>query len=167
MGSTAATALMAGTASLLPKLAFASDEFSGMDAVTQAGLVKKGKVSSLKLVEAAIKRIEAVNGKTNGSRLFDKNISAETSAVPQKALDAGMVVLGKTNRRSSVCWRRRSRWSLDRATIPGLSIIRRADRRAARRRLDPYSGLKLRCLRAEAQPGTHRYRRAVAMRMKA
>ena len=139
MGSTAATALMAGTATILPKLAFA-DEFSGMDAVAQAGLVKKGEVTSLELVNAAIKRIEAVNGKTNavvteafelareaakgklpvsplsgmpylikdlddvkglrktdGSRLFDKFVSTETSAVPQKAIDAGMVVLGKTN----------------------------------------------------------------------
>lgn len=137
--TTAATALMAGTATLLPKFAFA-DEFSGIDAMGQAALVKKGKVSALDLVNAAIKRIEAVNPKlnavvtdafdkaraaakgklpdsplsgmpylikdlddvkgirtTHGSRLFDKNIATETAAVPQKALDAGMIVLGKTN----------------------------------------------------------------------
>ena len=140
LGAASATALMAGAGALVPKPAFAADEFSGMDAYAQATLVKKGKISSLDLVEAAIKRIEAVNPQinavvyeafdaarkvakrklpagpmsgvpylikdlndvkgmvhTSGSRLFAGQVSQTTSPVPQKAIDAGMVVLGKSN----------------------------------------------------------------------
>ncbi|HEY4343891.1 MAG TPA: amidase [Parvibaculum sp.] len=140
LGTAAASAIVAGAASLRPKFAFAADEFSGMDAMMQASLVRKKKVSSLELVDAAIARIEAVNGKVNavvyeafdmaraaakgklpdsplsgvpylikdlddvkgmrhtsGSRLFAKQMSDKTSPVPESAIKAGMVVLGKTN----------------------------------------------------------------------
>ena len=140
LGSTAASALMAGAVSVMPRFAFASDAFSGMDAVAQAALVKSRKVSALELVDAAIARIGVVNPKVNavvtegfdaaraaakgklpesplsgvpylikdldelaglrathGSRLFAQNISTKTDAVPQRAVDAGMIVLGKTN----------------------------------------------------------------------
>lgn len=140
LGTAAAGAIVAGAASLRPKFAFAADEFSGMDAMAQASLVRKKKVSSLELVDAAITRIESVNGQVNavvteffdmaraaakgklpdsplsgvpylikdlddvkgtrhtsGSRLFASVISEKTSPVPESALRAGMVVLGKTN----------------------------------------------------------------------
>ena len=45
--------------------AAAADELATLDAVAQADLVKKGEVSPRELVEAAIKRIEAVNPKLN------------------------------------------------------------------------------------------------------
>lgn len=140
LGAASATALMAGAGTLMPTPSFASDEFTGLDAFTQATLVKKGKISALDLVDAAIKRIETVNPKINavvyeafdvareqakgklpagpmsgvpylikdlndvkgmvhtgGSRLFAGQVSQTTSPTPQKAIDAGMVVLGKTN----------------------------------------------------------------------
>lgn len=140
MQSAAATALVAGAASLRAAPAFAKESFIGLDAMAQAELVRKKEVTSLELVDAAIARIEAVNPKVNavvteffdraretakgklpdsplsgvpylikdlddvagerrtsGSRLFAKNVSTDTSPVPEKAIDAGLVVLGKTN----------------------------------------------------------------------
>jgi amidase len=41
------------------------DDFVGLDATAQAALVRRGKVSPLELVDAAIARIEAVNGTLN------------------------------------------------------------------------------------------------------
>lgn len=141
LGTTAASALLAGAAGgLVPRLALAGDAFSGMDAMAQAGLVKSGKVSALELVEAAIKRIEAVNDKVNavvaqdfdaaraaakgklpdsplsgvpylikdlddvkglptthGSRIFGNAVADKTDSTAQSVLDAGMIVLGKSN----------------------------------------------------------------------
>ncbi|MGV8997839.1 MAG: amidase [Parvibaculaceae bacterium] len=140
LGTASATALMAGATTMVPQFAFAADEFSGMDAVAQGALLKRGKISSLDLVEAAIKRIQAVNGEinavvdeaydaarkaaagklaasplsgvpylikdlddvkgmhhTSGSRLFAGQVSQTNSVMPQKAINAGMVILGKTN----------------------------------------------------------------------
>jgi amidase len=140
LGTTAAAALMAGATTLRPRLAFAGDALSGMDAMGQASLVKKGEVSALELVNAAIKRIEAVNPKVNavvteaydtaraaakaklpdsplsgvpylikdlddvagmrttqGSRIFGDRIADKTDSTAQSAIDAGMIVLGKTN----------------------------------------------------------------------
>lgn len=65
LGTAAASAILAGAASLRPKFAFAADSFSGLDAMGQAELVRKKEVTSLELVDAAIGRIEAVNGKVN------------------------------------------------------------------------------------------------------
>ena len=138
MGSAAATAVAAGT--LRPQFAFASDQFSGVDAVGQAMLVRQKKVTSLELVDAAIARINAANPKTNavvakyfdearklaksalptspltgmpylikdlndikgkiatsGSRLMSKHVGTVNSLMAQKAMDAGLVIVGKTN----------------------------------------------------------------------
>lgn len=47
-------------------VAFAkTDEFAGMDATAQAALVRKGDVTALDLVDAAISRIERINPKLN------------------------------------------------------------------------------------------------------
>jgi amidase len=118
----------------------AADPFVKLDATAQAELVRKGEVTSLQLVDAAIKRIEMMNPKLNafvttcfeqareqakgelpdgpfrgvpyaikdlsdykgtrttmGSRLFEDNIASENNGIVQKALAAGLVVLGKTN----------------------------------------------------------------------
>jgi len=138
MGSAAATAVAAGT--LKPQFAFAADQFSGIDAVGQAALVRQKKVTSLELVDAAITRINATNPKTNavvaeyfdearklaksalpksplggvpylikdlndikgkiatsGSRLMAKHVGTVNSLMAQKAMDAGLVIVGKTN----------------------------------------------------------------------
>ena len=140
LGTAAASAIVAGAASLRPGFAFAKDSFAHLDAMAQAELVRKKEVTSLELVEAAIGRIEAVNGKVNavvyeafdmaraaakgklpdsplsgvpylikdlddvkgmrqtsGSRLFAEHMSDKTSPVPESAIKAGMVVLGKSN----------------------------------------------------------------------
>ncbi len=140
LGTAAASAIVAGAASLRPKFAFAKDSFAHLDAMAQAELVRKKEVTSLELVDAAIGRIEAVNGKVNavvyeafdmaraaakgklpdsplsgvpylikdlddvkgmrqtsGSRLFAKHMSDRTAPVPESAIKAGMVILGKTN----------------------------------------------------------------------
>ncbi len=136
MGSAAAVAL-AGTTF---KPAFAKDQFAGLDAIAQAELVRKKEVTSLELVDAAIARIEAVNGKldavvtkmydaararaktnlpesplsgvpylikdlnnvtgvrtTMGSRFEANNVATKTDLLPEKAIDAGLVVVGKSN----------------------------------------------------------------------
>lgn len=140
LNSTALGALVVGAGGVLPNFVRAADDFSGMDAVAQAGLVKSGKVSSLELVDAAIARVEAVNPKVNavvatafeqarerakgplpasplsgvpylikdlddvkglptthGSRIFGDQIAETTSPTAKSAIDAGMIVLGKTN----------------------------------------------------------------------
>ncbi len=117
-----------------------SDEFVRLDATAQAELVRRGEVTSIELVDAAIARIEALNPAINafvttcfdrareqaktslpdgpftgvpfaikdlsdyegvrttyGSRLFEKNIADANNGIVQRALDAGLVILGKTN----------------------------------------------------------------------
>lgn len=51
-----------------------TDEFSGLDALAQAGLVKSKKVKPIELVEAAIKRIEELDPKLNAviTPMFDE-----------------------------------------------------------------------------------------------
>lgn len=140
LGTAAASAIVAGAASLRPPFAYAKENFGKLDAMAQAELVRKKEVTALELVDAAIARIEAVNpqvnavvteffdkaraaakGKlpdsplsgvpylikdlddvkgtrhTSGSRLFANMISDKTSPVPESAIKAGMVILGKTN----------------------------------------------------------------------
>ncbi|MGB3810156.1 MAG: amidase family protein [Parvibaculum sp.] len=140
LGTAAASAIVAGAASLRPPFAYAKENFGKLDAMAQAELVRKKEVTALELVDAAIARIEAVNPKVNavvteffdkaraaakgklpdsplsgvpylikdlddvkgtrhtsGSRLFANMISDKTSPVPESAIKAGMVILGKTN----------------------------------------------------------------------
>ncbi len=59
-----------GIGSLLPGSLWAlagkpADEFFQLDSISQAALVKRGEVSQLELTEAAIDRIELLNGKLN------------------------------------------------------------------------------------------------------
>lgn len=51
-----------------------SIDLSGLDATAQADLVRKGDVSAVELVEAAVSRIEKVNPELNAviTPLFDK-----------------------------------------------------------------------------------------------
>lgn len=135
MGSAAAVAF-AGTAL---KPAFARDQFAGLDAIAQAELVRRKEVTSLELVDAAIRRLEAVNPQLNavvtkmydvararaktqlpgsplsgvpylikdlndiagvrttmGSRL-GTHMATKSNLMPDKAMGAGLVVIGKTN----------------------------------------------------------------------
>lgn len=140
LGTAAASAIVAGAASLRAPFAYAKENFGNLDAMAQAELVRKREVTALELVDAAIARIEAVNPRVNavvtaffdkaraaakgklpggplsgvpylikdlddvagtrctsGSRLFANTISQKTSPVPESAIRAGMVILGKSN----------------------------------------------------------------------
>src|SRR3546814_10959562 len=61
----------------------------------------KGKLpdSPLSGVPYLIKDLDDVKGmrQTSGSRLFAKHMSDKTAPVPESAIKAGMVILGKTN----------------------------------------------------------------------
>jgi amidase len=63
----------------------AMDPFYAYDGMGQAALVRKGEVSSLELVEAAIKRIEKLNPALNAvvHRLYDKGREAAQGALPE------------------------------------------------------------------------------------
>lgn len=63
----------------------AGDPFVRMDAIAQAEQVAKGEVTSLELVDAAIKRIEALNPKLNAviHTMFDKARDAARSDLPE------------------------------------------------------------------------------------
>ncbi|MEQ9146405.1 MAG: amidase [Parvibaculaceae bacterium] len=138
-GTAAAGALAVG---IRPVSALAqSDPFVRLDATAQANLVRKGEVSSLELVDAAIARIEKLNPALNavvhtrfdkardlaasgvlpdgpfkgvpylikdlsplegephtlGSKLFAGNIADHDAGGVQRAKEAGLVILGKTN----------------------------------------------------------------------
>ena len=82
MGSAAAVAL-AGTAP-----ASARDQFTGLDAIAQAELVRKRQVTSLELVDAAISRIEAVNGPLNAvvTKLYDAARERAKTRLPDSPL---------------------------------------------------------------------------------
>ena len=135
MGSAAAL----GFAGAAIRPTFAKDPFAGLDAIAQAELVRKKQVTSLELVDAAINRIEAVNGRLNavvtkvydaararaktklpdsplsgvpylikdlndiegvrttmGSRLAT-HLATKTDLMPEKAIEAGLIVVGKSN----------------------------------------------------------------------
>lgn len=126
---------------LTPLAALAArDPFWRLDATAQAELVRRGEVSALELVDAAIARVEALNpvlnavvtptferareaarGRlpdgpfrgvpylikdlndqagvrtTSGSRLFADYVAEATTPYVQRALDAGVISLGKSN----------------------------------------------------------------------
>ena len=67
------TGLLAASA-FSPRLAWASDPFVKLDATAQAELVRTGQVTPIELVDAAIKRIEALNPKLNAfvTTCFDR-----------------------------------------------------------------------------------------------
>ena len=78
-----------GFASLVPNVAWALqakpiDEFFQLDSIAQAALVRKGEVSQLELTQAAIKRIEAVNGKLNAviTPIFEPALEAAKKGLP-------------------------------------------------------------------------------------
>ena len=78
-----ASALALSTA--IPKNAKAAmDEFAAYDGMGQAELVRKGEVSSLDLVEAAIERIEIMNPALNAvvHKLYDAGRAAAQGALP-------------------------------------------------------------------------------------
>lgn len=137
VGSAGAAALAAG---MKAGPAIAKDQFSGVDAVGQALLVRKKEVTPLELIDAAIARINAANPKVNavvteffekarekakgplpasplsgvpylikdlynltgervtsGTRLFAHQIATKNDPITQRSIDAGLVVLGKSN----------------------------------------------------------------------
>ena len=55
-----------------------------MDATAQAGLIRSGEASSRELTEAAIERIEALNGELNAviHPLFEKALATEPADGP-------------------------------------------------------------------------------------
>jgi len=140
VGRAAAAAFGAQAAIRRPRLAFASDDFAELDAVGQAELVRTGQATALELVDATIRRIEAVNPRlnavvtaffdkarnlakgslpdsqlsgvpylikdlddfygerrTSGSRLLASHVSERTGWVPLRAVNAGLIVVGKSN----------------------------------------------------------------------
>src|SRR5215469_1809933 len=66
----------------------AKDQFAGLDALAQAELVRKKEVTSLELVDAAIGRIEAVNGPLNAvvTKLYDSARAAAKTKLPESPL---------------------------------------------------------------------------------
>lgn len=141
----ARTAMAAGAALASPVLSplaalAARDPFWRLDATAQAALVRRGEVSPLELVDAAIARVEALNPvlnavvtrtferardaarsglpdgpfkgvpylvkdlndlagvrTTSGSRLYADRVPDQTRLYVQRALNAGLVSLGKSN----------------------------------------------------------------------
>src|ERR671937_2136895 len=61
-----------------------ADDLVGMDATAQAELVRSGEASPVELVEAAIARIEALNGELNAviHPLFDQAREAASGQLP-------------------------------------------------------------------------------------
>jgi amidase len=137
------TAAGAAAASALAPARWAladADPFVRLDATAQAELVRKGEVTPLELVDAAIARIERLDPTLNafvttcferareqargplsdgpfrgvpyaikdlsdyqgtrttmGSRLFENNVAEKSNGIVERALEAGVVILGKTN----------------------------------------------------------------------
>lgn len=63
----------------------ARDEFADLDATAQAGLVAKGEVEPIELVEAAIERIERLNPRLNAvvTKMYDQAKETAMSGLPQ------------------------------------------------------------------------------------
>src|SRR5512133_324668 len=61
-----------------------SEDLARMDAIAQAGLVRRGEASPLELVGAAIERIEASNGELNAviHKLYDEGRAAARGELP-------------------------------------------------------------------------------------
>jgi len=77
--------LTAAAAGLTRARAAAADELALMDATAQAEMVRKGKVSALELVDAAIRRIEKTNPQLNAVvwERFEKARGEARAALPQ------------------------------------------------------------------------------------
>ncbi len=78
-----------GIAALLPRTIWAlsgkgADDFFQLDSIAQAGLVKKGEVSSLELAQAAIKRIQLLNEKINAviTPIFEPALERAKNGLP-------------------------------------------------------------------------------------
>jgi len=78
-----------GIAALVPRAILAQggkpvDEFYKLDSVALAALVKKGEVTSLELAQAAIKRIEALNGEINAvvTPIFEPALEKARNGLP-------------------------------------------------------------------------------------
>ncbi|MBL1234065.1 MAG: twin-arginine translocation signal domain-containing protein, partial [Rhodobiaceae bacterium] len=96
-GSVAGAALVAGSSTLGSLSAFAaSDPYVKLDAMAQAALVRSGEVSSKTLVSAAIRRVEALNGKVNAvvTPAFERALEA-SEAVETTGPFAGVPTLLK------------------------------------------------------------------------
>jgi amidase len=78
----AGVALAAAAAPALPIAAFAEDDFSGLDGLAQAELVRRGAVSPRELVEAAIRRIEKLNPVLNAVVATDFERALKRAAGP-------------------------------------------------------------------------------------
>lgn len=79
----------AGLAALAPRMTWAltggaSDEFFRMDTIAQAALVNRGEVSPVELAQAAIRRIERLNGKLNAviTPLFESALERAHNGLP-------------------------------------------------------------------------------------
>lgn len=83
--STAATALVAGAYGAGLRPALAAPELAKMDALAQAGLVAKGDLTALDLVNAGIERVEQVNGQINAvvTPFYDRARDAAKGDLPQ------------------------------------------------------------------------------------
>lgn len=82
LGQLTALAAIAAVPAGLPRQALAaSDEFARLDATAQAELVRRGDVSALELIDAAIARIEALDEQLNAvtTRLFERAREAARS----------------------------------------------------------------------------------------
>ncbi len=84
-GSRGCDKLAAAAAPALPIAAFAEDDFSGLDGLAQAELVRRGAVSPRELVEAAIRRIEKLNPVLNAvvATNFERALTRCDGALPK------------------------------------------------------------------------------------
>ena len=83
--STAATAAVAGAYGAGFRPALAAPDLARLDALAQADLVAKGEATALELVNAAIARIEKVNGQVNAvvTELYDRAREAARGELPK------------------------------------------------------------------------------------
>ncbi|MCU0979263.1 MAG: amidase [Pirellulaceae bacterium] len=77
--------------------AFGDDLLADHDAVALADLVRRGEVSPLELTEAAIARVEKVNGALNAMQLARYERALAEAATKRKGLFAGVPTLMKDN----------------------------------------------------------------------
>jgi amidase len=83
--STAATALVAGAYGAGFRPALAAPDLARLDALAQAGLVAKGELTALDLIDAGIARIEQVNPQVNAvvTTFYDRARGEAKGALPQ------------------------------------------------------------------------------------
>jgi len=94
--STVANVLAVGFAGLGSRSALAMADLASLDGLAQAELVRKREISALELVEAAVKRIEAVNPRINAvvTEFFDRAREMAKGSLPDGPF-AGVPSLAK------------------------------------------------------------------------